>query len=113
MKVTPKTSFRVVVKSNKIMGDYIAMHSLVPQNEFPVRLRRKIPKNEIWIREDIYKNTNRRQAVLRHERNELRLMKERGLTYKQAHKRAQVSEKSWWLTDKKRDLKRYLRKKIR
>lgn len=104
-------NFKVKVKSNKYMGDYIALHGLVPQYELPIRMRGRIPKNEVWIRKDVYHNTNNRQKVLRHEKNELRLMIDKRLTYKQAHKRAEISEHTWWFTDKKRDLKRHVRKR--
>jgi len=45
--------FFVKVKPRSIMGDYIAFHGLVPQNELPKNLRYKIPENEIWIRKDV------------------------------------------------------------
>jgi hypothetical protein len=38
------------------MGDYIALHGLVPENEMPEHLRYKIPKDEIWMRTDVYNN---------------------------------------------------------
>ncbi len=86
--------FIVKVKPQSVMGDYIALHGLLPENELPVRLRHKIPENEIWIRKDVYDNPLRRERILQgHEKFELELMETRGLTYKQAHRRAELHEK--------------------
>lgn len=74
------------------MGDYVCLHGMVPRNELPKKLRGKIPKHEIWIREDVYSNKKRRNAVLRHERIELKAMIEKERTYKQAHRKAQREE---------------------
>lgn len=91
--------FRVKVKSRSVMGDYIALHGLVPQNELPVRLRYKIPENEIWIRKDIYDDQKQRERILQgHEKFELELMETQGLTYKQAHKRAELNEQLYKLS---------------
>jgi len=82
------------------MGDYIALHGLLPENELPIRLRHKIPENEIWIRKNVYDDPKRRERVLQgHEKFELELMETKGLTYKQAHKRAQFHEKIYRLED--------------
>ncbi len=76
------------------MGDYIALHGLVPQNELPLNLRHKIPEDEIWIREDIYNDPERRERVLQgHEKFELGLMETKRLTYKDAHYKAEIHEK--------------------
>jgi hypothetical protein len=56
--------FVVKVKPRSVMGDYIALHGLVPQNELPLNLRHKIPADEIWIREDIYNDPERRERIL-------------------------------------------------
>jgi hypothetical protein len=105
--------FKVKVKSRRVMKDYRCLHGLLKNNELPVKLRGRIPKNEIWIRKDQYNQTNVRQLVLRHERNELHLMKDKKMKYKPAHRRAQITEHTWWLTDKKRDFRRYLRKNLK
>ena len=78
------------------MGDYIALHGLVPKNELPVRLRGKIPKNEIWVREDRYNDKKflRSRMLYVHEGHELKLM-EKGMTYKKAHARAEIVD-LWW-----------------
>jgi hypothetical protein len=82
------------------MGDYIALHGLLPENELPISLRHKIPENEIWIRKNVYDDPKRRERILQgHEKFELELMETKGLTYKQAHKRAQFHEKVYKLED--------------
>lgn len=88
MPIRIVTNFSVKIKSAKTMGDYIALHGLVPNNELPVHLRQKIPRNEIWIRSDVYNNKKRRNQILGHEECELFLMMDAGLTYKKAHTRA-------------------------
>jgi GNAT superfamily N-acetyltransferase len=91
--------FTVKVKSNEIMGEYIALHGLVPQNELPEHLRYQIPVNEIWIREDIHADSVRREQILEHEKYELSLMETRGCTYKEAHARAEIHEKIYKLQE--------------
>jgi len=86
---------KVKKKSKTVMGDYIALHGLVPLNELPKKLRGKIPKNEIWIREDIYNNKIKKNLTLIHERTELQHMIVGGLTYKQAHKWAETADGFW------------------
>jgi hypothetical protein len=86
--------FTVVVKPRSVMGDYIALHGLCPQNELPMNMRGKIPENEIWMRQDVFENPKRRERILQgHEKYELSLMETEGLTYKQAHAKAQLHEK--------------------
>jgi len=92
--------FIVKVKPQSVMGDYIALHGLLPENELPASLRHKIPENEIWIRKNVYDDPKRRERILQgHEKFELELMETKGLTYKQAHKRAQFHEKVYKLED--------------
>src|SRR5512136_1720113 len=103
--------FIVKVKPRSVMGDYIALHGLLPENELPVSLRHKIPENEIWIRKNVYDDPRRRERILQgHEKFELELMETRGLTYKEAHKRAQHHEKVYkledWLEKLETELKR-------
>jgi len=104
--------FIVKVKPQSVMGDYIALHGLLPENELPVSLRHnKIPENEIWIRKNVYDGPKRRERILQgHEKFELELMETKGLTYKQAHKRAQFHEKVYkledWLEKLETELKR-------
>jgi hypothetical protein len=88
----PWLYFKVVIKSNEEMGDYIALHGLVPQNELPLHLRYKIPENEIWIRENIYADIQRRRSILAHEYAELDLMISHAMCYKDAHEHAEFFE---------------------
>ena len=81
---------KFIIKPKQIMGDYICLHWLVPGNELPKRLRNKIPKNEVWIRRDIWNNKLRRNATIMHEEAELERMINGGLTYKQAHAWAEI-----------------------
>lgn len=86
--------FKVVVKPRSVMGDYIALHGLCPQNELPENMRGKIPEDEIWMRQDVYDDPKRRERILQgHEKYELTLMETEGLTYKQAHRKAELHEK--------------------
>lgn len=88
----PWLYFKVIVKSIEEMGEYIALHGLVPQNELPVHLRYKIPENEIWIRENVYADIERRRSILAHEYAELDLMISYAMSYKEAHKNAEFFE---------------------
>jgi len=88
----PWLYFKIIVKSNEEMGDYIALHGLVPQNELPINLRYKIPENEIWIRENVYADIERRRSILAHEYAELDLMISRAMSYKEAHEHAEFFE---------------------
>ena len=104
--------FEVRVQPRSVMGDNIALHGLLPKNELPKSLRGKrhgkIPENEIWIRKDVYDNPKRRDRILQgHEKYELTLMETRGLTYKQAHRRAQWHEKIYKLKEKLRFTKKH------
>jgi len=100
LKENPDVSvpFKVKVKSNKSMGEYIALHGLVPGNELPDRFKGKIPENEIWIRKDVYADKKRGKAVLSHEKNELIAMTQQKATYKVAHQKAERMEnpRTWW-----------------
>jgi hypothetical protein len=88
----PWLYFKVIIKSNEEMGDYIALHGLVPQNELPIHLRYKIPENEIWIRENVYVDIERRRSILAHEYAELDLMISNAMSYKEAHENAEFFE---------------------
>jgi hypothetical protein len=86
--------FKVRCKPVSVMGDYIALHGLVPQNELPYRLRGKIPKDELWVREDRYHDAKFMKHIMLyvHEDEELKDMTTKGMTYKQAHKRADIKD---------------------
>lgn len=68
-------------KPKSVMGDYIAVHGLMPKNELPKRLRNKIPKNEIWIRR---KHRETLKRLKKHENIEYSLM-QNDIPYKKAH----------------------------
>ena len=92
--------FLVKVKPRSVMGEYIALHGLLPENELPVSLRHKIPENEIWIRKNVYDDPRRRERILQgHEKFELELMETKGMTYQEAHRRAQRHEKVYRLEE--------------
>jgi hypothetical protein len=55
---------KVKVKSRKVMGDYICLHGLVPKQELPKKLRGKIPKKEIWMREQTTNENGIRKRFL-------------------------------------------------
>lgn len=83
--------FKVVVKSDNFMGEYQAVHGMLPRNELPKRMKR-IPKRQIWIRRSNYENHDRevdysKDNILRHERHELNLMLQ-GIPYRDAHEAA-------------------------
>ena len=104
--------FKVVVKPISVMHDYIALHGLCPQNELPENMRYKIPEDEIWMRQDVYDNPKRRERILQgHEKYELSLMETKGLTYKQAHRRAQLHEKFYLLEEDLEKLEKNLKMK--
>jgi hypothetical protein len=57
-------------------------------------MRGKIPEDEIWMRQDVFEDPKRRERILQgHEKYELSLMETEGLTYKQAHHKAELHEK--------------------
>jgi hypothetical protein len=57
----------------------------VPNNELPYDLRGEIPANEVWVREDIFRNKKKFDQLLWHETEELKFMTANDLTYKDAH----------------------------
>jgi len=83
---------KVIVKSKKYMWPYIALHGLMPQNELPVRFRGKIPKDEIWFRQDVWDDRMFRDEVLSHEEDELTHMIVDHMNYKHAHWFASVRD---------------------
>lgn len=85
---------QIVVKSRAVLGDYVCLHGLVPGNELPKKLRGKIPKNQIWIRKDIWDDRIKRGLTLKHEKVELERMAS-GSTYKVAHKWAEMADGFW------------------
>jgi hypothetical protein len=61
--------FKVVVKPRSVMGDYIALHGLCPQNELPENMRGKIPEDEIWMRQDVMMTQKEGSEFFRDTRN--------------------------------------------
>lgn len=84
----------VISKSRLIFCDYIALHWLVPKNELPKKFRGKIPLNEIWMRDNIFNDRLCYNRTMIHERAELARMF-RGMTYKKAHKWAEMIDGFW------------------
>lgn len=99
MKINvPNTNIIVTVKSKSrnILGDNVCLHGRLPLNELPKHLRGKIPKNDIWMRDDIYNDTIKRNMTLyEHELPELELMINKGMKYKPAHKWAEMIDGFW------------------
>jgi hypothetical protein len=69
-------------KSKRIMGDHKGLHGRLGPKDVPRRLRGRIPRDEIWIRKGVCNKAD----VIRHERVEVHLMKNRNMRYKQAHR---------------------------
>lgn len=71
----------------------MSLHGLVPQNELPVHLRHgKIPKDEIWMRQDVWNDRMFRDEILLHEEDEIEHMLKEHMTYKHAHWFASVRD---------------------
>jgi hypothetical protein len=83
---------RIVQKSKRVMGSYVALHGRLPANEMPKRFKGKIPKNEVWVRSDKWNTEEKRIKLKTHEDVELRLMRS-GVPYRQAHNVANKFEK--------------------
>jgi hypothetical protein len=75
------------------MHDYIALHWLVPKNQIR-DFHHRIPKNQIWVRSDIYDDTWQFVWCKNHELAELRLM-EKGMKYQSAHQIAELADGLW------------------
>ena len=82
----PKIIF--VVKSRKVMGDYIALNWLEPIES----KRFKIDSGEIFVRGDWWKNKAKRLRIKVHEKVEIYLRINFGFNYEQAHRLATKAE---------------------
>ena len=82
----PKIIF--VVKSRKVMGDYIALNWLEPIES----KRFKIDSGEIFVRDDWWKNKAKRLRIKVHEKVEIYLRINFGFNYEQAHRLATKAE---------------------
>ena len=80
--------FNLIKKTRRVMGDNIALHGYLPLNELPMKMRGRIPKTEVWVREDHYDDEEKLKDIHSHEKNELTLMLNKGLSYKKAHRKA-------------------------
>jgi hypothetical protein len=87
--------FKVVPKPRSIFGDYVALHGFLTDRDLPHNLRKgKIPRYEIWMREDIYNDKIKRNLTLIHEEAELKRMM-CGMKYKDAHRIADMADGFW------------------
>ncbi|MHB8552486.1 MAG: hypothetical protein ACYDAO_02720 [Thermoplasmataceae archaeon] len=79
---------KFVVKSRSFMGDYIALNWLEPKisKEFGIK------EGQIFVREDWWKNPNKRLRIRIHETTEIWLRKKWHLSYQQAHHLATITE---------------------
>lgn len=85
MKMTRQV---VSVKSNRLMKGNLGLHDALPKGkQFP----NVPPKGEIWVHEKLSKE--RCKQIVKHERFENYLMREKNMSYERAHKLAQKWEK--------------------
>lgn len=97
-----KYGMKLVCKPRSIMGACIGLHGLMTDKDIrwwdclPQGSDRKIPKNELWIREDHCKKGKILDEPIEvHEDVELLLMKEYELPYNIAHPIAEIAEARW------------------
>lgn len=86
--------YKFVVKSPKVMQDYICLHWLVPKHEMR-DFKHKIPVGEVWVREDIWKHPWKKNLLRIHETTELKYMLKYGEPYQKAHKKADIADGLW------------------
>ena len=84
---------KIVIEPNRKMGPFIALHGLLPKSELR-GFHHRIPRNEIWIRKDVYENKARYPWIKLHELYEVDMMSQ-GLKYKEAHRRAEIVDGLW------------------
>jgi len=83
-----RDQFIVKEKSDGEMRGHLGLHDdLPPGKEFPV----VPPDGEIWVNDKLPKA--RQRQIVKHEKLENYLMREKHMSYKQAHKVAQKWEK--------------------
>lgn len=77
-----------IIKSRSFMGNYISLNWLEPKisKEFDIK------KGQIFVREDWWKNPNKRLRIKVHETTEIWLRKKWNLPYQQAHHLATIAE---------------------
>jgi hypothetical protein len=68
------------------MKGNLGLHDALPQPEFP-----DVPKGQIWVNEKL--SRRRMKQIVKHEKFENYMMKEKNMKYKDAHKIAEEWEK--------------------
>jgi len=76
------------------MKSYIALNYLTPKHEM-MDFPHKIPKGEVWIRDDIYDNQWKFESTKEHELLEIHLM-QCGYRYRPAHAVAELENFGWY-----------------
>jgi hypothetical protein len=71
---------KLVPKPKTVMKDNIALHNKSGKSS----LEKRIPKGEVWVREDWHNDPNKKKRLNVHEGVELNLMG-KGLSYTKAH----------------------------
>ena len=84
---------KFVPKTRKVMGDYIALHHHDVHGDSAKKFEDKIPKGEVWVREDWWRDPEKRRRLKIHEGIEINLIEKKGLSYAEAHNIANKFEK--------------------
>lgn len=79
---------KFVVKTRKVLGDYIALNWLEPEEAKKFGIK----QGQIFVREDWWNNPIKRYRLLVHEKTEIYLRKEFGFDYERAHHVATLAE---------------------
>ncbi len=79
---------KFVVKTRKVMGDYIALNWLEPEESKVFGIK----KGQIFVREDWWKNKAKKLRLQVHEQTEIFLRQKFGFSYEQAHQLATKAE---------------------
>ena len=77
-----------MIQPKKVMHDYIALNYLEPKKS----KKFKIKKNQVFVREDVWKDPVKRKRIKTHELVELNLRRKDHLPYKKAHEIANKFE---------------------
>lgn len=79
---------KFVVKSRKVMGDYIALNWLEPEESKKFGIK----QGQIFVREDWWNNPVKHYRLQVHEKTEIFLRQEFGFNYQTAHRIATKAE---------------------
>jgi hypothetical protein len=79
---------RFVVKSRKVMGDYIALNWLEPEESSKFGIK----QGQVFVRSDWWDNPVKRYRLQVHEKVEIFLRREFGFDYQKAHHLATLAE---------------------